>query len=171
MMHATRVVAGAIGLLIGGCAAPPPVEPELPVTEPEVNVQPRLPAPVLVRPAVSDSDMLLAYFDQVRKLPPADFTRELELVRRLYANVKGRTDVLRMRYAMLLAASPALADDARAAELLDPVLKGADANVRGLALLLSAQLQEQRRVHALQQKLDALLSLDKTLIERGTKTP
>lgn len=171
MKLTTLVLAGSIATFIAGCVAPPQVgESQEPAIGPEAKVQPPAVTEVPVRPAVSDSDTLLGYFDQVRKLPAADFAREVEFVRRLYA--KARTDVVRLRYAMLLATTPASpADEARAAELLDPVLKSADANLRSLAFLLNAQLQEQRRVQALQQKLDALLSLDKTLIERGTKTP
>jgi hypothetical protein len=77
-----------------------------------------------------------------------------------------------MRYAMLLGA-PAAApgDDVRAIELLEPLLKTADGGMRALAALLSLQIQEQRRAHALQQKLDALMSLDKNMIERGRTAP
>jgi hypothetical protein len=119
-----------------------------------------------VRPAVSDSETLLTYVDHVRKLPAAEFAKELDTVRKLYA--RARTEMIRMRYAILLSAPAAgPGEDARAMELLDPLLKSADAGVRALATLLSAQIQEQRRAQGLQQKLDALMSLDKSMIERG----
>jgi hypothetical protein len=151
----TFVLAGSIALLVGGCGTAPVKAPA---------VRPEVEAPV--QPATSDSETLLTYFDQVRKLPAAEYAREVDVVRKLYARV--HTDVVRMRYAILLSA-PAAApgDEVRAMELLDPLLKSADAGLRALATLLSAQIQEQRRAQGLQQKLDALMSLDKSMIERG----
>jgi hypothetical protein len=64
----------------------------------------------------------------------------------------------------------AAGDDARALELLEPVTRSADSGLRGLALLMTAFLQEQRRLEAgaqgLQQKLDALLSLERSMTGR-----
>jgi hypothetical protein len=164
----------AVALLLCGCGtrgapattagakAPPLVETPAAIAEPDSKTQ--VPAPRAA--AISDGEMLLTYLDQVRKLPAAELAKESDQVRKLYA--KTRTDVVRLRYAILLSAlATSPGDDARTAELLDPVLKGTDASLRALAFLLSAQFQEQRRAHALQQKLDALMSLDKTMIERG----
>jgi hypothetical protein len=173
-MKATVLVAGSMAILVAGCSAPPVHEPpvsEPPVSEPAtvseppvVAVEPEIKPPV--RPAVSDSETLLTYVDHVRKLPAAEFAKELDTVRKLYA--RARTEMIRMRYAILLSAPAAgPGEDARAMELLDPLLKSADAGVRALATLLSAQIQEQRRAQGLQQKLDALMSLDKSMIERG----
>lgn len=165
MKGKTVVLAGSLALVAAGCGtsgvnAPAVSEPTITAVEPEPEVK----APV--RPAMSDSETLLAYFDYVRKLPAAEYAKEVDVVRKLYARV--RTDVVRMRYAILLSA-PAAApgDEVRAMELLDPLVKGADAQLRPLATLLSAQIQEQRRAQGLQQKLDALMSLDKSMIERG----
>ena len=162
------VLAGTITLLSAGCGtpnvAPPPVSTE-PPPEP-VAVAPEPEARPPARTVVSDSETLLSYVDHVRKLSAAEFSREVDTVRKLYARV--RTDVVRMRYAILLTAPAAPpGEDVRAIELLDPLLKSADAGIRALATLLSTQLQEQRRAQGLQQKLDALMSLDKTMIERG----
>jgi hypothetical protein len=157
--------------LLTGCQTSPVLVPEEttavtavepPTVPPAVEPEVKLP----VRPAASDGEALLAYFDQVRKLPAAEFTKEIDTVRKLYARL--RTDAVRMRYAILLSAPAAgPGDDLRAVELLEPMLKSTDSSLRALALLISAQIQEQRRAQALQQKLDALMSLDKTLIERG----
>ena len=178
----TVLVAGSMAMLVAGCSAPPVYEPApvsepgtvsepAPVNEPGtvseppvVAIEPEIKPPV--RPAVSDSETLLTYVDHVRKLPAAEFAKELDTVRKLYA--RARTEMIRMRYAILLSAPAAgIGEDARAMELLDPLLKSADAGVRALATLLSAQIQEQRRAQGLQQKLDALMSLDKSMIERG----
>jgi hypothetical protein len=164
MNRKTLVLAGSLALLAAGCGTPPMNAPA--VNEPAVEpaVEPEVKAPV--RPPMSDSETLLAYFDSVRKLAGADYAKEVDLVRKLYTRV--RTDVIRMRLAILLsvpAAGPG--DEARAMELLDPLVKSADAGLRALATLLSSQIQEQRRAQGLQQKLDALMSLDKSMIERG----
>jgi hypothetical protein len=171
MKSTIRVLVGAVAVALAGCAATPPADPETepgqPPAQPEAKVQPPPPAP---RPTVSESDILLAYFDNVRRLSAPELARETELVRKLYA--KTRTDMVRMRYAILLAAAPgAPVDEPRIVEILDPVLKGQDTNLRALATLVGAHLQEQRRAQGLQQKLDALMSLDKTMIERGSKAP
>jgi hypothetical protein len=61
-------------------------------------------------------------------------------------------------------------DDARALDLLDPIARNAEGRLSGLAYLLASQIQERRRADAtaqgLQQKLDALKSLERSLIER-----
>jgi hypothetical protein len=164
----TLVLAGSLAWLGAGCAvpevAPPPVEePAAAVVEPPRSSEPELKP---VRPAMSDSETLLAYVDLVRKLPAAEYAKEVDVVRKLYA--KTRTDVIRMRYAILLSApSAGPGDEARAMELLDPLGKSADAGLRALAMLLSAQIHEQRKAQGLQQKLDALMSLDKSMLERG----
>ena len=65
-----------------------------------------------------------------------------------------------------------------AVELLDPLVRNPTAPLNGFALLLASYIQESRRLgaqvlglqqnlHGLQQKLDALMSLDKSMIERG----
>ena len=163
----TLVLAGSLASLVAGCAAPdgapPPVDDAAAKAAEPARIEPEMKP---VRPAMSDGETLLAYFDLVRKLPAAEYAKELDVVRKLYA--RTRTDVMRMRYAILLSApSAGPGDEARAMELLDPLIKSADAGLRALATLLTAQIQEQRRAQGLQQKLDALMSLDKSMIERG----
>jgi hypothetical protein len=162
-----HMLAGVIALL-AGCDTARVVEREKNAIEPAPAQGAE--AKVTPRPATSESEALLNYFEQVRKLPAAELAKESENARKLFARV--RTDAVRMRYAMLLGA-PAAApgDDVRAIELLEPLLKTADGGMRALAALLSLQIQEQRRAHALQQKLDALMSLDKNMIERGRTAP
>ena len=74
-----------------------------------------------------------------------------------------------MRYALLLTLAPA-GEEARALELLEPVTRNGESALRGLALLMTALLQEQRRLDAnaqgLQQKLDALLTLERSMTGR-----
>lgn len=123
-----------------------------------------------------DTERLLANFARVRKLPAAEQAKEHESARQAYA--RSQSDYNRMRLAMLLTLpGAAFNDEARALELIDPLARNPRASVHTLAVLLGAYLQEQKRlngsVQALQQnlqglqhKLDALKSLDRSLIER-----
>lgn len=120
-------------------------------------------APAIVRP-VSETDHLLAYYQNLRGLSSADLAREQETARLAYA--RGRTDYNRVRYAMVLT----FHDDARALEMLEPVARNPNGHLQPLASLLASHLQERRRLdsnaQALQQKLDALRSLERRMIER-----
>jgi len=117
------------------------------------------------RPA-GDSESLLMYFEYVRKLPAPELVKEHEMTRESY--VKSHSDFNRVRYAMVLAVpGSAFNDEARALEEIDPLVKNADAPLHGVAYLLNLQIQDQRHDQSLQRKLDALKSLEKSLIERG----
>jgi hypothetical protein len=154
----------------GGCASPadkniaslqcPPA--------PACNCSPvRVIAPKAECPAATnESDSLLAYFGRVRKLAVPELAREYESVRQLFS--RARTDSNRVRYAMLLSVpGTAFNDENRALETLDPLLTNSASSLHHLALLVSTQIQTQRREHELSDKLNALKSLDKSLIERG----
>lgn len=127
------------------------------------------PAPVESWRAGSDVDSLLGYFQYVRKLVPSDLGKEHDAARQ--ALQSARSDFNRVRLAMLLSLpGTAIADEPRALELLEPVAKNPSGELCGLASLLAANLQERRRLDAsaqgLQQKLDALRSLERNMIER-----
>ena len=129
--------------------APPPVQPEPPRT-------------------VSESESLLAYYHQLRGYSGAELSREHEAVRQAYG--RSRSDSNRVRYAMILALpNTPFTDDARALEMLEPMVKN-PGQLQALAYLMVTHLQERRRLdanaQALQQKLDALRSLERSMIER-----
>ena len=139
--------------LAAGCAAPPGTGK---------------PTPVVARPA-SESESLLGYYQNLRGLSAADLGREYEAARQAYS--RARTDYNRVRYAMVLTVpNSAFSDDARALEMLDPVAKNPNGQLQPLASLLAGHLQERKRLdanaQALQQKLDALRSLERSRIER-----
>lgn len=117
----------------------------------------------------ADTGAALAYHARVRKLSGTELAREQETARRAY--VKSRSDGNRMRYALALAVPDApAADEARALEALEPLTRNAASPLHGLALLVTAFLQEQRRLDAqaqgLQQKLDAMLELERSMTGR-----
>jgi hypothetical protein len=118
----------------------------------------------------SDAESLLLYFQHIRRLSGPEAGREYDAARLAYA--RARTDFNRVRLAMMLSLpGAAFADEGRAAGLLDTVAKHEGARLQGLALVLGAHLQEQQRLAAsaldLQQKLDALKSLERSMIERN----
>jgi hypothetical protein len=165
---------------LAGCGSLPGLEnpeqsaPEQPAAEqsaPEqvASVPPSSrPQPDARRPA-SEIDELLAYFQHVRKMPVAELGREHDAVRQAF--LYSRSDFDRVRLAMLLSLpGTPIADEPRALELLDPVVKNPGGKFSGLAVLLASNLQERKRLDAnaqgLQQKLDALMLLERNMIER-----
>ena len=129
----------------------------------------RAPAPVSqeVLPA-NTSEAALAYFEHVHRLAPAELGKEHDKVRQLYA--KTLSEQNRMRYAIIVSVpGTPYNDETRALEALDPLIKNPEAQLHRVAVILNLQIQEQRRGRALQQKLDALMSLDKNLAERAGK--
>ena len=118
----------------------------------------------------SDTESLLLYFQHVRKLSGPDAAREHDAARQAYG--RARTDFNRVRLAMILSLpGMAFTDEARALGLVDTVARHQGGKLQGLAAVLVAQLQEQQRLAAsaqgLQQKLDALRSLERNMIERS----
>jgi hypothetical protein len=153
-MRAGRLAClAAAAVLAAGCAEQPPADKT---------------APGIARP-VSDTDTLMGYYQGLKSLSAPDLAREHETARQALA--RARTDYNRVRYAMVLALpNAAFTDETRALETLEPVVKNTGGSLQPLAALLSSQLQERKRLdanaQALQQKLDALRSLERRMIER-----
>lgn len=134
----------------------------------EVETQEPAPAVQVQRP-ISDVENLLLYYRHIGKLKEDQLTRELEISSRAYA--RERSDFNRVRLAMLLGLpNTALSDPARALELLESVAKNEGGEFSALAALLAVQLRDRQRLDAtaqdLQQKLDALQSLERSMMER-----
>lgn len=194
----------AVVVIAAGCAvveppdAPTPPsapEPEIAkVVRPEPPPTPAIPPPAPKPPQVTDVNALLSEFERLRRLSPAELTREQEAARQAFNQT--RTDAARVRFAMTLAVPGTSGTEAAALELLDPLVKNPSEPLHGLAFLLAAYIQEQRRlttqlqglqqnvqglqqnvqglqqnVQALQQKLDALRTLERSLTERESATP
>lgn len=132
---------------------------------------------------VSEAESLLLYHEYLRKLSGAALNREHEEVKRALA--RSNSDFSRVRLALLLSLPTAsFRDDGRAVGLLEPLLAGSAAadEMQALARLLHAQISERRRIEerlkdeqrkteGLQQKLDALQSIEKSLLEREPEKP
>ena len=156
--------------LLAGCELLP-VEESAPVSEDPVAVRED---PIRTeRPrAQSEAENLLAYYQHIRKLPATELGKEHDMARQAYT--LARSDYNRVRLSMLLSLpGTAVSDEPRALDLLDPVAKNPAGELHGLALLLATNLQERKRLDAsaqgLQQKLDALRSLERSMIERRKK--
>ncbi|MES2355744.1 MAG: hypothetical protein V4568_15360 [Pseudomonadota bacterium] len=133
----------------------------------------------------SDSDILLEYANYLRRLSASELTREHESLRQAVA--KSKTDLTRAELAMFYALPGLpLRDDSKALAMLEPLSKEASSpSVRNFVWLLigfvadnkrldeAAQAsntklkEEQRQSAELQQKLEALKSIEKSLSERG----
>ena len=159
-------------LLLAGCTVMLPADPVSPgglgglggSTPPVVEE---------ARGDATDAAKVLAYYAQVRQLTGVELAREHESARRALA--KSRSDANRLRYALLLTLPGAPAtEEPRVQELLEPVTRNGDSALRGLALMMMASLQEQRRLETsaqgLQQKLDALLTLERNMTRDGSGT-
>jgi len=147
----------ASSLLLGGCDTLQQVERR----EPASTVEMRRP--------VTDVESLLLYYRHIGRLKEDQLGRELEIARA--ANAREGSDFNRVRLAMVLGLpNTALNDNARALALLEPVVKNQSGEFSALASLLAAQLQERKRLDAntqdLQKKLDALKSLERSMMER-----
>lgn len=132
--------------------------------------------PLLVTSQVEE---LMQYYDYLRKQPAAELVKEYDKARQNLA--QSRTDVNRVRVAMLLALPNApFHDTAAALGLLNEVVKEtktASHGVRGLASMmamliaeqqeLSQKLKdEQKRADALQGQVDGIKNMEKNLIRR-----
>lgn len=158
-MSSPRLAFLACCLLLAGCA-------ELQETPGRAG-----PAPVVVpekRP-VSDVESLLLYYQHIGKLKEEQLNREFEIARSAYT--REASDFNRVRLAMILGLpNTTLYENTRALELLEPVAKNQSGDFSPLAFLLIAQLNERKRLDAnaqdLQKKLDALKSLERSMMER-----
>jgi len=124
-------------------------------------------------------ESLLAYADYARGLSGAESAKEHERLRKDFA-AQNRSDFIRLQYALLLSVSAAPGRDlARARQLLEPQLKedGRDVDLRRLAAYVHAGIgelldtdrryrEEQRRSLSLEQKLEALKSIEQRIIQR-----
>jgi len=164
-------------MLAGGCAGLKSPEPESP-PEPAEAVEPAPPAPDAIEPRPApvlpvapapEIRRVLDYFRGLRKLSGAELAREYDNARSAFA--RTRSDYDRARLALLHALpDAAFNDESRALELLEPLVRSQNSMLNDLAFLMHSFVQQQRRLgHSLQgvqEKLDALKALEKSLIER-----
>jgi hypothetical protein len=148
-----------------------------------------------VQPLVNPVDAIIAEAVAAARAPAAE--QAAALGRALQAGTVSATD--RLRLALLLATLPApLRDDARAAELLEPIADAASPGMGRFAALLASQIAERQRVardlervsreaeraarerersdkerdkreEELKQRLEALRAIERGILEREDK--
>jgi hypothetical protein len=172
---------GALVIALAGCAVrpPEPEEPPPPEATPEAEPVPPQPVPpqavprevepVRPPPVASEAERMLDYFKAVRRLNAAELAREYDNARAAF--VRTRSDYDRVRLALLMSLpGTSFNDEGRVLDLLEPMLRSPGSMLQGLALLVHVMVQEQRRLEQnmgkLQEKLDALKSLERKLLER-----
>ena len=177
-----------IALSIAACVTvPPPVA--VPVTTPVpaavIVIQPvkAEPAPVVVQATPEparineEAEEALVILNDLQKLVLAstdEQKRELNLASQ--AVTRQRSDLARLRLGLLQSLPANGADENRAIVTLEPLLK-ANGPVRAAAVVILAQLgerqrslrEEKKRSEDLQQKLDALKALERSLLGRERK--
>ena len=122
----------------------------------------------VIQPA-GEAVSLLYYFDYARGLSAADLAKETERMRLLH--VRNKSDFHALQYVMLLSIPGG--DAHRAQQLLEPLTREGGAQsreLRALALLLTTDLAERRRLEdgvrkadVLEKKLEALKNIVKSL--------
>jgi hypothetical protein len=125
-------------------------------------------------PPPDDAGKLLTYFEHLKKLDVLKMQHEMDTATAAFT--RTHSDYNRIRLAMLYTLpDTGFADSGQAVKLLEPVVKKPDAPLHALGLLVMSYTRDQIRLsttaQGLQQKLDALKSLDKTLIERDAGKP
>ena len=173
---ATRVSVTALLMLLAGCAATPPAATQSALT-------PATPA------AVSDDAgalPALAYYQMLQRMTPAQINRERQVLAALPPTPNNQ-----VRTAMVLGHPRGQQDFTKALALLEGVLKSADPAAAGLHPLarlladnyverqkLETQLEKQgqqlkdsqRKAVELQEKIDSLAEIERTLPQRPRAT-
>ena len=156
--------------VVEATAPAPVVEPTAPAPKPPA---PTPPAPVVEPDESRQAADLLGYYHRVSGLGLEDQKRELATATQSFT--RERSNGNRVRLALLYSIpGSAMQDDARAAQLLEPIASGGGA-VRQLAGLVHGQvtdrLKTQKRADQLKDQVEQLRALEKDLIERGGQTP
>jgi hypothetical protein len=180
----------AIATSLVACTTAPPPAPQIdarPVQPAPIiivqPVQPEPPPPVVVTPPEppkvnEEAEEALAVLADLQKLAlagPDEQKRELAAATQAVARQKS--DAARLKLGMLQSLPAGGGDDARALATLDPVLRQGNGPTRMVAAVLMVQLserqravrEEKRKVEDLQQKLDALKALERSLLGRERK--
>lgn len=184
MLNQTKAMSALMCVLaayLSGCAIVESAQP--------LNVENEK-KPALLTAKANEVALVLAFFQRIRGLPADSLAAEYALATQALA--KQRSDTNRLRLALLLSLpNTAFRDDGRATSLAEETLanKAMDAELKLLALYIAAVAgeqkrqedryqaisqklkEEERRAEARQQKLDALKTIEKDLINREQTKP
>ncbi len=152
--------------------APAPVQSRR--EPPQVAAPPPVAAPTVEVEEARQVSELLGYYQRVAQLGPEDQKREFATATQAFN--RERSNASRIRLALLyVMPGTSFQDEARAAQLLEPVAASGGGAVRQFASLLQAQVTErmktQKRADQLKEQVDALRAIEKQLIDRGQQPP
>lgn len=163
MLKRTWILAAAAALS-GGCAVFPATAPE-PVP---AAVSPPAPSVDYVKENAEVS-ALLAYYQELSDLPAEELKREYSSTSQAFAHDRSELGRLRLSLLMCVPGVP-WRDDAKLLALLDGAASRKappDSPRRQFVLLLqklvAERLREQKRADELQQKLDSMLTIERSL--------
>jgi len=164
-VNARLIAACMASVLVAGCTTSPP---EVEITQPYPRPEPP-PAPIVLTEP-SAVVRALDHFNRTRQRPVRDQRIEFEAVRKAYAGSHADYDRVRLALLLSLPNTP-FADDLQALELLEPLARDTGSEYHALAQLMTALLNEHRRLErqstALQQKLDRIRALEKEMQQRA----
>lgn len=163
------LVAALTAAAVGGCAL-------LPGPAPERDAAPAALSEADRAQENAEVSALLAYYQWLLDLPAEALRREYHGINQTYA--RDRSETLRLRLAMLLSVpGAAWQDDARLVALLEASASRRappDSPRRQLVVFMLKQaadrLREHRRADDLQQKLDSIMAIERSLRERQPQT-
>jgi hypothetical protein len=152
---------------------PPAPAPPAPAAPPPAAPPPVVPAPTAEAEESRQVAELLGYHQRVAGLGPDEQKRELATATQSFN--RERSNASRVRLALVYAIpGGAVQDDARAAQLLEPIAGGGGA-LRQFAGLVHAQVADrmkaQKRAEQLKDQVEQLRAIEKQLIDRGGQTP
>lgn len=152
----------AAAAFVGGCAMLPGATPEPDAVSASMSSADRA-------QESAEVSALLAYYQGLLDLPAEDLRREYQGISQSFA--RDRSETMRLRLAMLLCVpGAAWRDDARLLALLEGANSRKappDSPRRQFVVFLQKQVAERQREHKradeLQQKLDSLLAIERSL--------
>lgn len=152
----------AAAVLVSGCAMLPGATPETDAASASMSSTDRA-------QESAEVSALLAYYEGLLDLPVEDLRREYQGISQSFA--RDRSESMRLRLAMLLSVpGAAWRDDAKLLALLEGASSRKappDSPRRQFVVFLQKQVAERQREHKraeeLQQKLDSLLAIERSL--------
>jgi hypothetical protein len=196
LLRVTGLLAGSLAL--AACTALQPAPPSPPPAPPPPAPAPVPPPPPPAPPPLPDpgdvaNRRLIGYHEQLRQMPAAELGQELTRLNALVsANAKEASPQVVMELSLALAQSRGPGELARAAQLLDPIVKSTHPEIapwQPLARLLSVRFNEvrkledqlerqgvqlreaQRNLNQTNEKLEALKAIERTLSARPPSAP
>jgi hypothetical protein len=173
--------------------APVVVPPPAPAPQPAPPPPAPAPAPAVPEPADAAARRLLLYNEQLRQLPAAELANEINRLNGALGTASPvQAPAVTVELALALAQTRNPADTVRALALLDPIARTPSADQQpwqALARLLVARIGEQRRleeqlerqagalresqrnVQQLNEKLEALKAIERSLNNRPPTAP